>query len=118
MKKRTPAESVAYFREYRSRKKSAAGATATPPPKEGATPLQCNTQSAAPQPDHCANCAPLAAEVSRLTACIASLEAQITNGSRAKPVPTSEEADPLRVRVVAGKINTYDKGHNIGRIPL
>ena len=104
MKRRTREENAAYSRALRARRSGEVAPTVAP--------------DVAPTPDHCANCAPLAAEVSRLTACIASLEAQITNGSRAKPVPTSEEADPLRVRVVAGKINTYDKGHNIGRIPL
>jgi hypothetical protein len=110
MKKRTPEESAAYFREYRARKKATAGVPAAPLPKKGATPSQRNTQTATPKPDHCANCADLVAEVSRLRDRIATLEDQLAKGSRATPTPAAVDK--------IDHINTYGKGHNIGRIPV
>jgi hypothetical protein len=114
MKKRTKEQSAAYFRAYRARKKAAA--TVTPAQKKGATPIQRNTRTATPKPDHCANCADLAADVSRLTDRIATLEAQLAKGDRA--TPTADDADALRQRVISDKINSYGKNPVIGRASL
>lgn len=61
----------------------------------------------------CANCADLTAEVSRLRDSIETLEDQLAKGSRA--TPTAEDAEALRQRVIAGKINSYGKNPVIGR---
>jgi hypothetical protein len=115
MKKRTPEESAAYFREYRARKKAAAGVPAIPPPKQGATPAPV---IATPAP--CPSCAALAAMLAIAQERIATLEAQLTAAHRmdtATPSAhevTPENAEVLRQRVVSDKINSFNRGPVIG----
>jgi hypothetical protein len=115
MRKRTPEESAAYFRAYRARKKAAAGAPATPPPKQGATP-----ESVIATPAPCPSCAAHAATLAIAQEMIATLEAQLTTARRmdtATPSAhkvTPEDAEALRQRVVSDKINSFNRGPVIG----
>lgn len=111
MKKRTPAESAAYFREYRARKKAAAGAPATPSPKKGTTP------ATPPSPISCVcpNCEAQAAEIARLgdlvrtlLAKVATLEADITGSSTTAHQVTPKGAEKTN------RINTFGRNPSIG----
>jgi len=95
MRKRTPEESAAYFREYRARKKAAAGAPATPPPKEGATP-----ESVIATPAPCPSCTAHAATLVIAQERIASLEGQL--------------AAAHRTATPSHRVNTYGKNPCIG----
>jgi len=113
MRKRTPEESAAYFREYRARKKAAAGATATTSPKKSATPAPV---IATPTP--CPSCAALATTLAVAQERIVSLEGQLAAALRtATPLAhkvTPEDAEALRQRVVSDKINSFNRGPVIG----
>ena len=127
MRKRTPEESAAYFREYRARKKEAAGASATPTQKKGATPTQCNTLSATPSPVSatpapCPSCATHAAALVIAQERIVSLERQLAPIRTTTATPSAhkgkeEDSESLRQRVIAAKvdrINSYGKNPSIG----
>jgi hypothetical protein len=112
MKKRTKEESAAYFREYRARKKAAAGAPATPLPKKGATPAPV---IATPAP--CPSCAAHSAALAIAQEKIASLEAQLAFARHTATPSAPDDAEALRQRVIAAKvdrINSYGKNPSIG----
>jgi hypothetical protein len=122
MRKRTPEESAAYFREYRARKKASAGAPATPLPKKGATP------ATPPSPISCVcpNCEAQAAEIAHLgdlvrtlLAKVATLEGDITGSSTTahQVTPKGAAADALRQPMITEKtnrINTFGRNPSIG----
>jgi hypothetical protein len=97
MRKRTPEESVAYFRAYRARKKAAAEAPATPSPKKGATPAPV---IATPTP--CPSCATHSAALAIAQERISMLEGQLAAARRTVSATPSH------------RINTYGKNPCIG----
>jgi hypothetical protein len=131
MKKRTPEESAAYFREYCARKKAAAGAPATPPPKQGATPIATPPPLAVSPALHisgvCPNCEAQATEIAGLRDLVqtllekvATMEVNITGSSTTahQVTPKGDDAETMQKHVNAakvGRINNYGKNPSIGK---
>lgn len=115
MKKRTKAEMAKYRRELRARQKAQ---NVTPTKETPVTPAaKCHTQSPAAvslPPAPCPECARLRAENGRLLARIEVLEAK---ARKPDALPQGDDAEALRQRVIATKINrinSFAKGHTIG----
>ena len=106
MKKRTKEEMAAYQKARR----------------HAMTPKKCNTPDVTPVSVPCPNCAALSLEVKTLLAKVAQLEAQVKRAAtKPEPLPKGDDADALRKRVIADKINrinNYGKGANIGTVSL
>lgn len=116
MKKRTKAEMAKYRRDLRARKKAQEDVT---PRAENlvtpVTPLQIAVTPVAPSPVApalCSGCKEKLTEIARLSEKVRTLEARLDART-----PPKDEAEALRQRVIADKvnrINTFGKGHAIG----
>jgi len=121
MKVRTKEENAAYHKAYRARKSAQ---PVTPAPITPVTPSpKRNTRSITPvtpappivspaAPAVCSGCQEKIAEIARLRDRVAALVARID-----APAVSKDEAEALRQRVIADKVNrikTYSNGHVIG----
>jgi hypothetical protein len=99
MKKRTKEENAAYSRMLREKKRSTGVAPTSSTHRVTVAPVK----KVAP----CEKCNTLELEVKKLLARIALLELQVRKGIKSEAIPSGDDADSLRKRVLAVKFSRF-----------